>query len=265
MSDWTQGATMTRIAMAIVLLCGVWTTAVDAGTLGQASMSEAGFRAQAANLQKPVYPASLVPKKISGVAVAAIVVGTDGRPESVIVLEAPHELMAEAVRTAVQKSTFQPISVRQGTTSTPTAVASKLTFYFRVTGGAGEVLNPDEMPGGRRASEAGGVPAARADGSGPAVNSAGGGAETIDLNQLNRLIAAGKAVVLDIRERDAYRRSHREGALNIPMNELSLRAPIELRGAAQVVLDCSQGQESRCRVAAHFLEAEKFRVLMFVP
>jgi rhodanese-related sulfurtransferase len=59
------------------------------------------------------------------------------------------------------------------------------------------------------------------------------------------------AQLVDVRERQEYGRSHQLGAINIPLDELAIRAPIELVGSSPVALDCTSGlMVSDCRLYA---------------
>jgi TonB family protein len=206
---------------------------------------------------KPAYPSDLQAKKVTGVAVAGVVVSAGGRMTTVVVLQAPDPLMGDAVKNALAQWQRKP-GIPDNT-----AWSSKLTFYFQVRNGVGVVLNPEEMPGGPKpwtpAPAAGGpieprvveLEAAR----GPAVNAAA----------LQRQMAAGTAVLVDVRGRDSFRRGHQPGALNIPMDELQVRGPIELPTAKTVVVDCGQAEEHLCVFSEHILADQKFRVSILRP
>ena len=45
-------------------------------------------------------------------------------------------------------------------------------------------------------------------------------------------------VVLDVRHRNAFARHHREGAVNIPVNEVFARSSKELPSSSHIVVDC---------------------------
>jgi TonB family protein len=234
---------------------------------GQAMMSPESFlRAQATEQPRPIYPPSLAAKGIDGVVVASVVFDSDGRSRSVVVLEAPHALMADAVRAAIATWKVRAPSLARG--GPPQAMTAKLTFYFRVTKAVGAVLYPEEMPGGERLAAPATVPRGGTPPTGaPRVHVLEGAdaPEAIDIGRLTQLLSSGRAALLDVRDRDAFRRVHRDGAVNIPLDELSIRAPIELRAFSHVIVDCSQGDESRCRLAGHFLGARDLRVSMLVP
>jgi rhodanese-related sulfurtransferase len=73
--------------------------------------------------------------------------------------------------------------------------------------------------------------------------------------QLSELQTRDKATLVDVRERPQYQIWHREGAINIPLLELPVRAPFELDATGLLVVDCSQVSTSSCasmmKSAAH--------------
>jgi len=62
-----------------------------------------------------------------------------------------------------------------------------------------------------------------------------------------QLLASGPATLLDPRDREAYARQHRAGAVNIPSDEIAVRARIELPDSTPVVIDCSGVSVGQCR------------------
>lgn len=89
----------------------------------------------------------------------------------------------------------------------------------------------------------------------------------IGRDELNRLIASQATTLLDVREREAYELDPGEPtAINIPVNELPVRARIELSGSAPLVIDCSAGSIAVCRAAGMVLRDLGFsRVFLFSP
>src|SRR6185503_9125639 len=67
------------------------------------------------------------------------------------------------------------------------------------------------------------------------------------LVELAILLNAGWHTVLDVRDRTAYQKQHEAGSVNIPLDELEVRAPHELRD--KVLLDCSRTSINDCRAA----------------
>jgi hypothetical protein len=64
-------------------------------------------------------------------------------------------------------------------------------------------------------------------------------ARLVSAEELPGLLASDSAlIVVDTRQRAAYRSGHIEHAMNIPFDELPVRAPIELPNAARIVVFC---------------------------
>ena len=78
-------------------------------------------------------------------------------------------------------------------------------------------------------------------------------AEEIDEAELARRQKMGALLVLDVRDRVAFAQSHRQGALNIPWDELATRTAKELAGRPPIVIDCNGLSAVRCRVTARSL------------
>ena len=235
-------------------------------------MQESSIRRIATRKPMPVYPAESIARKSAGVAVAAIRSGIDGRVADVSLLEAPDEAIAASVRTALLAWEI-PATTVAGRTE-PYGVRGKVTFYFQIAGGRGRVANPEEMPGGPKPEPPGGPPAmmpgARGTppGAAPVVtHEAGSDLLEIGEEELRRVMANDRPTLLDIRERDEFARAHRDGAINIPRDELSIRAYIEIDRARPVVIDCSRTDTSMCRQAANQLRRgpKIARVLIFLP
>lgn len=66
--------------------------------------------------------------------------------------------------------------------------------------------------------------------------------------------------VVDIRERGDFAREHRLGAINIPLDELYIRGPFELRQSDLQVIDCVGVTPKACRSAANWLRQSAFAV-----
>lgn len=90
----------------------------------------------------------------------------------------------------------------------------------------------------------------------PVLNYADTFAEEIDQITLTRRRSG--AVLLDIRERNEYEDGHLDGARNIPRNELSVRAAIELPRDRPVLIDCARVSALNCRVAGLSLRTVGF-------
>jgi TonB family protein len=225
-----------RIGLFLCLAGGI--TLTDVQAQGLAKTSEAGMRWRAIQAPIPAYPKAAVDKGMTGVVVASVLAGTDGRVETVVVLESPDPLLAAAVRDALLGWTFQPITI-MGSAYKSTA---RLTFYFRIENGAGRVRNPEEMPGSRWPSKPDPQKAATQSAAAPILMGAPESSiRFINENELKQELSSLHPILLDIRERDAFRQGHLEAAVNIPFEELEVRAPIELPQAWPLVVDCSSG------------------------
>jgi phage shock protein E len=58
--------------------------------------------------------------------------------------------------------------------------------------------------------------------------------------------ARASPVLLDVGEREAFKRGHLAGAINIPVDELTVRARMELDPKKPHVIDCTQEERPRC-------------------
>jgi rhodanese-related sulfurtransferase len=84
--------------------------------------------------------------------------------------------------------------------------------------------------------------------------------------ELQKLSDTARPTILDIGDRDAFRRGHQEGAVNIPVEELDLRARRELPLSGSIVIDCTQEQLFRCRAALAILrELGASKLALLVP
>lgn len=74
------------------------------------------------------------------------------------------------------------------------------------------------------------------------------------------------AVVLDVRDRGEYRTGHDAMSVNIPVDELGIRAGVEIDRAEKVFVDCRFGSLDSCRHAARGLVLDGFvQVTVVVP
>lgn len=247
-------------------------------TVGQAGMAESGIRRFASHKPLPAYPAASVTKGSSGVAVATIVSGPEGTVTSATILEAPDEEIANAVRVALLA--WKIPAVTTSGEKRVMGVKGKITFYFTISGGRGRVLHPEDMPGGPKPEPASGPPTA-SPGARPSASPAAAGSPRPPATAASHAIdpdweigepalaamAASKPVLLDIRERDDFKRQHRAGAINIPGDELAVRAYIELKSARPVVIDCTFTETNRCHNAANLLRRgpKIATVLVLIP
>jgi TonB family protein len=241
-----------HIVIAVCLFVSVIAAEVQSPIV---SMGEFSARRAATRKVTPAYPAASVARKSAGVAVASFTSDPSGKVQSVTILEAPDEAIAAAVREAVEAWEFSPITVMGE--SGPSGLRGKLTFYFRVNGNKGMVANPEDMPGGPKPEPPGGPPAGapgRRSGLPAAPPAVIGGhrssATEIGEADLAKLTATSKPTILDVRERADFKRRHREGAISIPDDELSVRGWIEIDRTRPVVIDCSDLETMRCHNAA---------------
>lgn len=236
-----------------------------------AGMSEFSIRRIATKKPLPVYPVASILKKSAGVAVAAIASDLEGRITNVTVLEAPDDDIASAVRTALQDWVIPPVSI----VGRPERIGlyGKVTFYFRIAAGRGIVANPEDLPGGPKPEPASGPPpsgpGARGMGAAPAVVIGGHTSSAAEIGEaeMARLAAATTPMILDVRERPDFRRRHRERAVNIPLDELSVRSWLEIDRTGTVVIDCSYTETFSCHNAAQrLIEGPKpAQVLILIP
>ena len=76
----------------------------------------------------------------------------------------------------------------------------------------------------------------------------------------------GDAVVLDVRDRAAYRIDHYAQAINMPADDLGIRGPVEISAFGRVFVDCRVGHLGDCRQAARWMVLDGFReVVVVVP
>jgi rhodanese-related sulfurtransferase len=111
-----------------------------------------------------------------------------------------------------------------------------LVFYFLIEAGEGRVVSGLSL-----AFERTGV-----------LRSVPGELRRIDEVEFQSLLEGG-AVVVDARERELYARGHRDGAINLPLQALQLRAAVEILPAPAVIVDCYRGWEGMCDMAGRTL------------
>ena len=123
-------------------------------------MIEMKLRSSVTYSPRPPYPSESAKKGSQGVVVAAVRIGPDGTVQSVNVLEAPDQPIAESVARTVSQWRFkEPLpdgikkllaehKLRPELKTLP--FDSRLTFYFRLVNGNTPVVNnPDEIEGWR--------------------------------------------------------------------------------------------------------------------
>ena len=225
------------LALASVACGGLETDSLAlAGSAGiaRAKISEEGVRLLALVKPMPLYPAASIKNKASGVAVAEILVSQDGRMEQVNVLQAPDAGVRETLEVVLMKWEFTKVVPTGQSKGVP--FSSKLTFYFDVENGKGVVRSPEEKADVRPDSGQGGAE------SGTAPTEL----DEAAFQELARDAASDAVVVLDIRDRDDFSRGHRDGAVNMPANEVLARAVHELPLSSHIVVDYCEALGPLC-------------------
>jgi hypothetical protein len=209
----------------------------------------------------PVYPPASLAAGVAGVAVAEVRTDTTGKVVWTNVLEAPDDAMSSAVREAVLQWKIGPVTVF-GRENEARAAEAKIVFYFVVENGRGVVRSPVEMPGGPkrrpRPSAPPGTPPSGPPPAPPVMVNAGAGGHGDEIPEISAAdlaarLATERIVVVDTRVRDAFRYGHRDGAVNIPRDELQTRGGIELGGHQLVVVDCTNDDMRWCRISGEML------------
>jgi rhodanese-related sulfurtransferase len=228
------------------------------------SMLEGSLRQAVATRVMPDYPAASLARRSEGVVVVRVRAGLDNRMERVDIVQSPDPDIAAAVRAAVTQWTV----ARRSETGGPVgnAAESRLTFYFQIRRGKGVVLNPDEMPGNESVFTPPVRTAARVGGPPTALREPVAAAEEVGETALARHLASGGAVLLDVRDREPFAASARPDAINIPLEELMVRAGAELSRQSAVVIDCSRTETFRCYAGADALRRRGFeQVSIYLP
>lgn len=207
------------------------------GTVPIVAVDELVMRRHAKVRVSPVFPRASVARRVEGVAVAALRVGTDGCVERVQVLQSPDDGIAMAITTAVKQWVFEPVQTLDS--SRPAKVDTKLTFYYTVDHrGVGVILDP-ERPG---------LP----NGSGTFARGESREIREIIGNEFETLTAKLPVRVVDIRTREQFSESHRAGAVNVPLDEVAARMQ-ELRRADRIVIDCFPHMLDGCRAGGRLI------------
>jgi predicted permease len=221
-------------------------------------MDEGGIRNAASNTVKPIYPAEALRRGIEGIVVARIRAGHDSHMERVDILQTSDPLLAAAATQALMQWRF-------GSTRREMALEGKVTFYFRIERRSGRVLNPQEMPGNSHVWDVW-KPASGPSYGAPAVVRQAGAAPEIGETELQQRLAAGSAMLIDVRNRQDFAREHDPRATNLPGDEIVVRARVELPMAKTIIVDGSRGLPGWARQCVKDLHDAGFKdVVMFVP
>jgi rhodanese-related sulfurtransferase len=257
---------MKVLPTALIVLGWAWSSApVIAQHLAPGGLlaGESTLRTIATNRPLPRFPAPSLAGGAQGVAVAYVEYRPDGTMEHVDVLEAPDAAIGAAVQSALGKWRITPTPSDAGR---PRHYEGRITFYFRIVKGRGLVLNPEQVDGNRDVWEAIHDQASRpAASDGPTVmRASGAGITEIDAEEAARLVRSRNAVLVDVRERDEFGRSHMPGAIVMPAGEIFVRSRAEIDPARPVVVDCSQGDLTPCRGGARLFVRRGFREVMTI-
>ncbi len=193
------------------------------------------LREMAITSPAPEYPRTSLTKRVTGVVVAAVLFDEKGATEAVEILQSPDAETGRAVRDAVMKW-----RIRSGL-----AAMTTLAFYFRMKDRDGFVLSPDQM---RAVTNPNAKKVKREDE--PPV-------KHITASEFRALSPQSNTLVLDIRDRETFREGHEKSAVNIPFEEVLMRAPAELPGSRHIVIDCLDPLEM-CAMSVHWLVSEGF-------
>jgi hypothetical protein len=168
-------------------------------------MNDMTLRGIATTAPVPTYPSSSVAKKVTGVAVAAILLDRSGHLQSLNVVQAPDDAIGQSVHDAVTRWVFRSVGV---------PMKGKLFFYFTIRKGSASVSSPAEMNPAIGHHEDSGTKQSE-----DAV-------KEIKEAQLEGMRKAGKPSMLDIRERPAFEKGHRDGAEKNTIDQHYQRATI---------------------------------------
>jgi TonB family protein len=247
-SKWRRRASAAVLLWLCLVTCGQLSV-LGASTQGSAvrvGISGESLLKMATYAPPPTYPADSLGARTEGVVITEVLVGPDGRIQSVDVLQAPAAAMGRAVREALMQWTFK--NTLRSPSGSPTIIHTKLMFYFQIDGGRGVVLTAQEMKRRRQLAPDTAlrteVPASYP------IISVG------DWPRLSR--SSPTPLLLDVRDRSTFAAGHMNNAINIPENELFARAAAELSRTRLLVLDCPRDAADVCAHAVRTLQREGF-------
>lgn len=200
------------------------------------STSDKQLRAWAITSPPPKYPPASLGKRVTGVVVAAVLFSDKGANERVDIIQSPDAETGRAVRDAVMQWRLRPMVW---------AAKATLAFYFQMKGREGVVLGPEEM----RALTNPGATHVKRENEPPL--------KQITAAEFRALVPQSGTLLLDIRDRETFGEGHEKGAVNIPFQEMLLRAPAELPVARHIVIDCRDPLEL-CAMGVHWLVSSGF-------
>lgn len=189
------------------------------------------------------YPPDLLKRGIQGVVVLELLLTTEGRVAVAKVLQAPTPELGKVVAATVNNWLFSPVRAGRGQESKPAEVESKLTFYFRVMpDGRGTVVEPSADP--EQSADALQV-------------------REVPQKEWSAAAKGRSHVLLDIRDRSAFKKSHSPSSLNIPGDELSIRFT-EIPRSGVIAIECYPNSEPLCRMCARTLLGKGFKDVVVV-
>jgi hypothetical protein len=95
-------------------------------------------------------------------------------------------------------------------------------------------------------------------------DSSGKALDKMTEDDLSKWLKETKTRTLDISTRDVFARTGRPSSINIPFDEVSVRARYELDNKAPWVIDCSQVDAAQCDMSSYLLRKEGFNSLVIL-
>ncbi len=146
-----------------------------------------------------------------GVMVCSVLIDKTGSVSDVTVLQAPHAILAETVPVSILTWTFAATTVG----GNPTELTGKVVRYLVNDGVSGAFLTPSQM---------------------------------VERNSLLRSQRPKQGPkgdprstqLVDVRDRDQFTQAHTSEALNIPLDELQVRGPVELSKDRDIGIECTR-------------------------
>ena len=126
-----------RLLLVVCLVTGLSGVRLSAVTEPTIIVGMQVLRDAAIAVVLPEYPLSSLRSKHQGRVVIDVLVGPTGHIIETHILEAPDEVLAASVTTAVQSWSFRPFNAKIKTQG----FRSRLLFYFRIQDGKGVVVD----------------------------------------------------------------------------------------------------------------------------
>ena len=125
----------------MALLCTAVLRAANQQGLRYVTVAEETLRGYALETVMPLYPQRARRRNVQGTAVVQLNVNEQGAVTGVEVLEAPDTLTRESVAQAVKQWRFKSPTIHGQAVS----IRGKLTFYYVIKNGKGQVENPTQF------------------------------------------------------------------------------------------------------------------------